>query len=517
MKSAQSQQEILLSLNLTVFSQSQGIILPIIAECGGHEIGSAGQIHVFGFAANGEGVVTAVNCAQRLQLKLPQGSNLVIAIHVGDIQGEGLKTLLAIGKVTGPGGISMSQPIVELGEGRLPIALEPLDTAQGPTGFFTMVRTRFIEMPAKGAGSSTEKTNTKMIYAQTSLKTSGTLTKQKATSSDDRTLGSRIGELLQQSKSNFGIMGGGLLILAVTLVNLTKTQNVFERGKAIILSSAVGRTLAEKASNAEASMKASGAELTKPIDLAKKAAEQASAVPNELLELAPEIKREDVMGKAKTVAAAPDSAPRPDAGATPSAEVAGTAAPGAAPNDGAVAVAKPLAESTMQNSPIEETLFSKCQTDAEFCHTSALIFLKDNAPASALRFFKHGCELNYAKSCTQASAMYQYGQGVARSDTMAKSLLAKGCSLNDGAACTEVGLAYLQGLGVPVSLTKAREAIDRGCALGHGPACLVLGLSAHPPADAAARAPASSAESLAKGCALLNITPCAAPTGGQKH
>ncbi|MBI3554689.1 MAG: hypothetical protein HY074_00325 [Deltaproteobacteria bacterium] len=521
MSAPASKHEVLLAINLEMFTQHQAAILPIIAECGGHQIGSVSNTYVAGFPANADGVVNAVSCAQRLQLALPSGSSMIAAIHVGDVQGEGLKTLLAIRKVTGLGGISMSQTIVDLGQGRLPIALEPLETSKGPTEFLTMVKTRFIEMAPKAPTAGAEKTNSKMIYAQTSGQTSGnTKLLMKPARADDETFFQRA---YGQAKSNFAIVGGGMFFLIVAGLNLTSSQHLVERGKSFILSGTVGRALAEKTAKIDAQIAATGAAMIKPIDMAKKAAEQASAVNQDLLDLAPEIKREDVMGKPRGAAVANEASAAASPGSTPAGAPGPAAVSGTAPVPASAPAhvtrfentAAPVAREESAPAPIiEETLFSKCVNDGEFCFTTGSVFYKEGAFSVAIRFLNKGCDLNVAKSCSLAAQMYTNGQGVEKSETTAKGLLAKSCIQNDAAACTEVGLAYLQGKGFTVSVPRAREALDRGCTLGHATACLILGISAQaPPEGTGTRTIATSAENLAKGCALMKPVGCGAATG----
>ena len=452
-----------------------------------------------------------------------------------DVKGEGLQTLLAIRKVTGPGGISVSQSIVDLGEGRLPIALEPLETSQGPTGYFTMVRTRFIDVSSKPAAARSEVTNTKMTYAQTSLHTTAKVLNRQAAGaeSEENPAWKRV------FTSNFGFLIGGIVVVLVVSMNVNNTRKLLTSGKSAILQGAMGKAIAEKAAKLDAKIdaeiKSTGAAITRPIDLAKKAAEQAGAVPQELFDLAPEIKREDVIGKPRTAAAAPVPEAQPENAAAPNAPGGAAGAPvggaGVAAAQGSISgestsatgvtvvarreVASPVPRENAP-SPVEDAIFASCMSDGEFCHRNGLIYLKDGAATSALRFFNQGCELGHVKSCSQAAALYQSGQGVEHSETKAKALLIKACTKNDGSSCTEVGLAYLQGAGLPISLPRAREAIDRGCVLGYGPACVLLGLAAQNPPDGVQVSKASSAESLAKGCTLLNIVGCA-PPGSQKH
>lgn len=494
---------VLLAMDSAVSTQASDKVTAAIASCGGQLLGNIDRFQLAGFAHNADGAVQAASCAQKLQLALPSGA--VIVLHAGLADNDALQRLLALRKHIGAGGVGVTDAVVALGEGRLPIPLEPVESSGGMTGFYAMVRTRFIDMTARPTEAAREKTNTKLIYAQngaSSLKAP----RPGAAASSSANSGPGLTESLLERLPIAAAMKLVVPVLVfVAYFNMVQIRDAFLKGRDSILQNTnIGRKISAETAKLDQKLTASTQSVLKPIDVARQAAAQAGQVSPELLALAPEIKAEDVNAK-------PPPRPTPPGAQSPlpttpaGLQALSAASPAASPASPTPAAPAKPPESMAADplSDLETAILSKCASDAELCHSSGQAALKDGRTGAAARFFAQACEANLDKSCTQIATMYQLGQGVDRSEAKARGYFEKSCLKGTAPACTELGVSLLRDAATSDAIKKARSALERGCELGHGPACLMLGLESAVPAG---RAPASA--NLSKGCQLMGISAC---------
>ena len=93
----------------------------------------------------------------------------------------------------------------------------------------------------------------------------------------------------------------------------------------------------------------------------------------------------------------------------------------------------------------------------------------------AIAFYERACALGRARSCSQAGACFEEGNGVEKDTQVAAAFYNRACNLKDGKSCWDLARLYQDGNGVPKIITHAMVLVDRGCGFKDGDSCKSLG------------------------------------------
>lgn len=103
------------------------------------------------------------------------------------------------------------------------------------------------------------------------------------------------------------------------------------------------------------------------------------------------------------------------------------------------------------------------------CHSIGTILQRDRKDEiSARNWFRKGCDLGFAPSCSSLGFLLETGKGGTIDKALAGAVYRKGCDLRNAAAC--FNLASLRGEWQPDQVL-AQQMFYRACELGHAEAC----------------------------------------------
>jgi adenylate cyclase len=159
---------------IRLLDEQRSLVQPLFTEHGGRVIKSMGD----GFLVEFASAVESVRCAQKIQAALgrrnasvdaAQRVELRIGIHVGDILGQGedivgdaVNVASRLEPLAEPGGVCVSEQVVDQVRNKLPVGWEPLADArlknvESPMGVYRLVAAEhgaMLSTPLRGAGAT---------------------------------------------------------------------------------------------------------------------------------------------------------------------------------------------------------------------------------------------------------------------------------------------------------------------------------------------------------------------------